>query len=186
MATPGSNGWLTQYDLDNKWTQVVDSDNVLGWIDNYNADRLHLDYQMVESPKRYMTDTFVKEAARMANKQGLLSGSTMSEVQQILLYTIMISERSDEEEMRVRDFEEKLWMTNPDLWKAYSDRKEQMEAATFEGDDFEEVVPQSIEEFFETLNLFSEGLSEADKEEAKEVGWLDLILDEDEIAQMGE
>ena len=179
--------WLEENDLNDKWTQVIDSSGeVAGWIDNYNAEMLNLDYHTVETPKRFLTDPYVLEHAIRAQELGLLNGYDLSEIQNVLLVT-NIKRRNDKEEMLLtRKFEESLWITNPDMYKAWKEHQAQVAETSFEEAGVEETVPQSVEEFFEALNLFTEGDEVDDHYQEPQEGWLDSVLDDDELSQMGE
>jgi hypothetical protein len=180
-------GWLEQADLKDTWIEVIDQQGTrLGWIERSRIGMLGLQTQLIETPKRYLTDSYVRYHAQLAYERGLLSrGQDLNDVQIALLGGQIIKQNERDEKLRIRKFEEDMLINNGELFKAYQEKKERQaetDAATL---GVEERVPASIEEFLATLAAFSEDepAGSGKKQEGAD-GWLHSILSDEDLSEM--
>ena len=175
--------WLDDAEYDNEFVQVIDWDaNVLGFLPRNHLKMLDMETRVIETPKRYLEDPYVKYHTLLAYKRGILTNSDdINDIQQVLLGAYIIKEREFEEQMRIRSFEDNLFASNLDMYKSYMEKKQQdKDIEQFEG--VEERVPRNVEEFLEALGAFNEEEDSDDiKRKERVEGWLASILSEEEL-----
>ena len=179
--------WLEENDLEN-WVEVVNYDgDFLGWLKASDARHLRIPIQFVESPPLFKEHPFVINHAIVAEQMGMLKArdeSGVSEIQRVLLASNFIRQHEREERYRVRAFEESLFVSDQDRYKAYQEVKENKDPMDVDGVMVEERVPQNIEEFLAALGAFTEEVDEVNSD--GDSGWLDSILSDNELDSMGE
>ena len=182
-------GWLEQSDLHDTWVEVIDGGGTtLGWIERRRADMLGLRTQLIEVPDRYLSDPYVRYHAQLAFERGLLTrGRDLNDVQIALLGSQIIKRNEVDEKLRVRRFEEDMLVNNPDLFKAYRDKKEREHEVNATGG-VQEKVPSSVEEFLAALAAFDadEGVDSGKEQESRAEGWLSGLLSEEDLDQMSD
>lgn len=179
--------WLDENDLDG-WVEAIDDDGeTLGWMRIIDAHSHDIPIINIETPKRFLMDPYVLYHAKMAYERGLLNrGRDLNDVQTVLLASCINKRQEREAKLREQAFEENLLINNPDGYKAYMQRKREMEAMEVEdGVVIEEQVPQNIEEFLSTLSAFSEA-EDLDSDKEQTIGWLSSFLDDEDLEELGD
>ena len=178
-------GWLDQ-DQPEAFVEVINSEGeTLGWLEHRQATILGMIPQVIESPPRYLEDPYIDYHSQLIEERKLFEGQQdLNDIQLVLVGAALIKRRKAEVKERDRIFEENLLIGNPEMYKAYMDKKS--EAQELEGGaDVEQRVPGSVEEFLATLAAFSEGEdSDSDKEQENAEGWLASFLSDSDLDQM--
>jgi len=181
--------WLDENDLED-WVEVVNYDgDFLGWIKAQDARHLKIPINLVKSPPLYKEHPFVINHAILAGEMGLLKAqddSGVSEVQKALIASNYMRKREREEDLRVKQFEENLFVNDQERFRAYKEIKEEKEVTAMDGVMVEERVPQNIEEFLAALGAFTDEVDSVDNSSDEGSGWLDAFLSDDELDLMGE
>lgn len=179
-------GWLDS-DQPEPFVEAIDPDGEpLGWMSRRDANLLRYTPQIIETPQRYLDDLYVRYHAQLIGERHLYDGKDLNDVQLALLASNLKKRREHEANLREIGFEENLLVNNPEGYKAYMDKKKQINEAEGGGPEVEQRVPGSIEEFLATLAAFSEG-DDADsgkEQEDRAEGWLSSILSSDDLDQM--
>lgn len=179
-------GWLDEATVTDLVEAIDWNGNTLGWMTRSDAKRLHMSTQVIETPKRWLEDIYVRHVANMCAERRLFDGKDLNDVQVLLVASNLMKRREFEARLRDKQFEEMLFANNPELYASYMEkRKEEKEAEDFDGVAVEQRPPTSVEEFLATLAAFSEGEdSDSDKGQQDGLGWLASVLSEDDLDQM--
>jgi hypothetical protein len=178
-------GWLDGEQA-SEFVEVIDGEGqFLGWISRKDAGEINLIPQIIETPDRYLKDPYVTHHATLIEERQLFKdGRDLNDVQLVLLSSAIINRRKRESERRDVEFEQSMAIGNPDMYRAYIDKKKQTEEADG-GVSVEQRVPGSVEEFLATLAAFgAEEGSDSDKEQENAEGWLASFLSDDDLNQM--
>lgn len=177
--------WLKTEDIYEKWLEAVDNEGeTLGYIKPSEARRLGIRIITIEKPQKYIKDSYVTYHEEILMRSGVLtSGRDLNEVQTVLLLGYLINEKKTEADSSQVEFEQMLFANNPELYKNYKEQIEQRKLA--EDPDYQQLRPQNLQELLSMFDVFDEEYAEThDKDENKTVGWLDDLLDQEEISQI--
>jgi len=177
--------WLKSEDL-NDWVEIINYDGeFLGWLPNRDCSHLNIPLNIIETPNFYREHPAIVHHSKMAYESGVLKArddSGLSEIQTILLASIILNRYQEDEDLRQREFEENLFVNNQEVYSVYKEQKELQAAAGM--NDIEERTPQNFEEFLSILGAFEAEAEEADENLGS--GWLDSVLSDEELDLMGE
>lgn len=177
--------WITSEDVYEDWIKTVDNNgDFLGFIRQTEARRLNIRIITIEKPQKYKQDPYVTYHAEMLVRSGkLTSGKDLNEVQNVLLLSQIIAEKEDLAEQQKSDFEQMLFANNPELYKSYKEYQHQVELSN--DPEYQQLRPKSLQELLSMFDAFDEEISpDQDKVKGKTTGWLDDLLDDEEISQI--
>lgn len=176
--------WITTEDVYEQWLKAVDNNgDTLGFIKPSEARRLGIRTITIERPAKFIKDTYVKYHSEILMRSGILtSGRDLNEVQTVLLLGFIVNEKEDEASKNKLDFEQLLFANNPELYKNYKEQEEQRRFA--ENPDYEQIRPKTLNELLAMFEAFSGEAESPQDSENKPRGWLDDILDDEEISQI--
>lgn len=177
--------WITSEDVYNDWIQAVNGDgDFVGFIRQSEARRQDIKILTIEKPEKYKKDPYISYHAEMLVRSGVLTnGRDLNDVQSILLLSYIIKEKEDAAEDKQGNFEQLLFASNPELYKAYKEYQQQQEM--IQNPEYQQLRPKSLQELLSMFDAFDEETpSDQDKDQTKPAGWLDDILDEEEISQI--
>lgn len=177
--------WITTEDVYEQWVPAVDNNgDTLGFIKPSEARKLGIRVVTIEKPLKFLKDAYVTYHSELLVRNGALtSGKDLNEVQTVLLLGYMIIEKENEVDRRKIDFEQLLFANSPEMYKSYKEQEEQRRLA--ENPEYEQIRPKSLNELLAMFEVFDEAASSTQgKEQNPTSGWLDDMLDDDEISQI--
>lgn len=138
---------------------------------------------------RWRMDPYVMYHADMLYERGMLYGDELNTLQSALLASVLVRKREREQERRLAQFEERLFIADPARFKEYNDYKKRQEAPDWEKG-VEWRTPESLEEARAISAAFAEAVQGEEQEEVLDVpdgvdedDWIEFLSDDD-IAQM--
>lgn len=176
--------WIKTEDVYQNWLEVVNNDGeTLGYIRHTDARRANIRTITIEKPQKFVKDPYVGYHIEILMRSGLLtSGRDLNEVQTVLLLGYIINEKKESTELRKIDFEQLLFVNNPEMYKNYKEQEEQRRLA--ENPEYQQLRPQSLQELLAMFETFDEAASSTQDKQGQPIGWLDDLLDDEEASQL--
>lgn len=178
--------WLRTEDVYEQYIEAVDNNGeTLGYIFPSEARKLGIKTINIEKPQKFIKDSYVTYHTELLIKSGVLtSGRDLNEVQTVLLLGSIINEKKEQVDQNKINFEQLLFANSPEMYKSYKEHEEQRRLA--ENPEYEQVRPKSLQELLSMFDAFNDDTESIQDRESSNIssGWLDDLLDEDEISQI--